>query len=165
MSKYITKLTVPEEAIPPQGRSDKITFDLQIDMTPFQEMLQGLREAIAQNPNNARAVYDAYQNRIYEVLEETIDNALPCRDRIYALVEEVIDDALPRDWVPEPEPAVPLDPGPGLLHIRRIHPVDERFLEPMYENMYGELLTLCAEVPVADGNDWFVVSVEDVRYI
>ena len=169
MPKYITKITIPAEATPPQGqgRSDKLTFDLQIDMTPFQEMLQGLREAIAQNPNNAQGVYNTYRTRIYDAIEETIDNTLPRRDRIYALVEEVIDDVLPRAWAPEPEPepAQPLDPGPGLLYIRRVYPTDARFLEPMYENMYGEVLVWRNPVPVIDENEWFIVSAEDVRYI
>ena len=165
MPKYITKLTVPKEATPPQGqgKTEQLNIDIQIDMTPFQEMLQGLREAIAQNPNNAQGIYDAYQNRIYAAIEETIDNVLPRRDRIYALVEEVIDDALPRDWVPEP--AHPLDPGPGLLYIRRVYPTDARFLEPVYENVYGEILVWRNPTPVVDENEWFLVFAEDVIYL
>ena len=165
MPKYITKLTVPEEATPPKecGKTQNLTLDLHLDMTPFQEIVQGLREAIAQNPGNEQRIYDMYQNRIHEVIEETIDNVLPRRDRIYALVEEVIDDALPRDWVPEP--AHPLDPGPGLLYIRRVYPTDARFLEPVYENVYGEILVWRNPTPVVDENEWFLVFAEDVIYL
>ena len=162
MPKYITKLTVPAEAIPPkgQGRSDKITFDLQIDMTPFQEMIQGLREAIAQNPGNEQRVYDMYQNRIHEVIEDAI-NLAPYRDRIYDIVEETIEEI----WPPEPVPAHPLDPGPGLLYIRRVYPTDARFLEPVYENVYGEILVWRNPTPVVDENEWFLVFAEDVIYL
>jgi hypothetical protein len=158
MPKYITKITMPEDIVP--LKTAELTLDLHLDMTPFQEMIQGLREAIAQNPGNEQRIYNTYRDSIYNVIEETINEGLlPYRGSIYNLVEEEIENAL------QPEPAVPLDPGPGLLHIRRAHPVDERFLEPVYENMYGELLTWRAREPIDNENDWFVVSTADVRYI
>ena len=149
MPKYITKITIPAEATPPQGRNKtkNLTLDIGIDMSPYQEFLQRIEEFVAEHPaSTTRQIYRRNQFEIYDLIEETINNTLP-----NAIITNT----------PAPTLAVPI----GHTMIRRVYPVDERFLEPLYENVRRELIILRGDVPVPDTDDWFDVPDENVVII
>jgi hypothetical protein len=79
MSKYITKITIPAEATPPQGRNKtkNLTLDIGIDMSPYQEFLERVEEFVATHPESTtRQIYRNHQFEIYDLIEDTINNTL-----------------------------------------------------------------------------------------
>ena len=152
MSKYITKITIPAEATPPQGRNNtkNLTLDIGIDMSPYQEFLERVEEFVAAHPEStSQQIYRNHQFEIYNLIEETINNTLSITPS--TIVTNT----------PAPVLAVPI----GHTMIRRVYPVDERFLEPLYENVRRELIILRGDVPVPDTDDWFDVPDENVVII
>lgn len=147
MSKYITKITIPSEATPPQGRnkSKNLTVDIGIDMSPYQTFLERVEEFVAAHPESTtRQIYRNHQFEIYDLIEDTINNTLP---------NTILTNT--------PLLAIPI----GHTMIRRVYPVDERFLEPLYENVRRELIILRGDVAVPDTDDWFDVPDENVVII
>lgn len=149
MPKYITKITILAEAIPPQGRSKtkNLTIDIGIDISPYQEFLERIEEFVAEHPESTtRQIYRNHQFEIYDLIEETINNTLP---------NTIITNT------PAPVFTIPI----GHTMIRRVYPVDERFLEPLYENARRELIILRGDIPVPDTDDWFDIPDENVVII
>lgn len=147
MPKYITKITIPTEATPPQGRnkSQNLTIDINFDMSPYQEFLERVEEFVAAHPESTtHQIYRNHQFEIYDLIEETINNTLP---------NTILTNTLAL--------AIPI----GHTMIRRVYPVDNRFLEPLYENVRRELIILRGDVPVPDTDDWFDVPDENVVII
>ncbi len=149
MPKYITKITIPAEATPPQGqnKSKNLTIDIGIDMSPYQAFLERVEEFVAAHPESTtHQIYRNHQFEIYDLIEETINNTLP---------NTIVTNT------PAPVLAIPI----GHTMIRRVYPVDDRFLEPLYENVRRELIILRGDVPVPDTDDWFDVPDENVVII
>lgn len=149
MPKYITKITIPTEATPPQGQNKikNLTIDIGVDMSSYQEFLERVEEFVAAHQESTtRQIYRDHQFDIYDLVEDTINNRLP-----NTIVTNTSAPVL----------AVPI----GHTMIRRVYPVGEHFLEPLYENVRRELIILRGDVSVPDTDDWFDVPDENVVII